>query len=260
MKQLFAGIIFAAAFTCAAAWGQKGFDVVSIKPSDPLSNNMHVGISPGGSFEASGVNLMSLISQAYDVRGFQIVGGAGWMNNDKYTILTKDEAQGPSEKDLSGMSDAQRKEFRDRLLAKLQILMADRFQLKIHRDTKEMPIYALTLAKGGLKMQSSPDDGRNETSINMSRSDDAKSSVTGKRVPLESLARFLSNQVSRTVVDQTALTGKYDFRLLFSPDLGDATGPSIFTAVQEQLGLKLDSTKGPVEVLVIDSAQKPTEN
>lgn len=237
-----------------------GFDVVSIKPSDPLSRNMHIGIGPSGSFEASGVNLMSLIAQAYDVRGFQIVGGTGWMNDDRYTIATKDEAKGPSEADLSKMNDAQQQQFRDRLLAKLRAMLADRFQLKIHRETKEMPVYELTVAKGGVKMQIAPEDGNHDVGLNSSRTNEAKTGVTGKRLPMEVLTRFLSNQVGRTVVDRTGLTDHYNFKLVYSADMGDTTGPSIFTALQEQLGLKLESAKGPVEVLVIDRAEKPSDN
>jgi uncharacterized protein (TIGR03435 family) len=245
MKRIFAGVVLAAGLVC----GQAGFDVVSIKPSDPLSNIMHIGIGPGGSFEASGVNLMSLIVQAYDVRGFQIVGGTGWMNDDKYTIITKDRTAiqpGP--------------EAQDQLRAKVRAMLADRFQLRIHREMREMPVYALTIAKGGVKMRAAPADEKNDVGLNASRTDEAKSAVEGKKLPVDVLTRFLSNQVGRTVVDRTGLTGQYNFRLVYSPDLGDTTGPSIFTAVQEQLGLKLESGKGPVEVVVIDQAEKPSRD
>jgi uncharacterized protein (TIGR03435 family) len=237
--------VLAAGLVC----GQAGFDVVSIKPSDPLSNTMHIGIGPSGSFEASGVNLMSLIAQAWNVRGFQIVGGTGWMNDDKYTIITKDPEK---------ISPGQ--EGQDRLMAKVRAMLADRFQLRIHRETKEMPVYALTVAKSGLKMVATPEEGREDAGLNASRTNEAKSAVEGRSLPVDVLTRFLSNQVGRTVVDRTGLTGKYDFRLVYSPDLGDTTGPSIFTAVQEQLGLKLESEKGPVDVVVIDRAEKPSAN
>jgi uncharacterized protein (TIGR03435 family) len=254
MKRILTGFILSAGLAC----GQAGFDVVSIKLSDPLSRNMHMGIGPSGSFEASGVNLMSLIAQAYDVRGFQIAGGTGWMNDDRYTIVTKDEAKSPNAAELSAMNDAQRQKAQDRLMAKVRAMLADRFQLKVHRETKEMPVYDLTIAKGGVKMEVAPEDGNNEVSLNSSRTNEAKTGVTGKRLPMEVLTRFLSNQVGRTVVDRTGLQGKYNFRLVYSADMGDTTGPSIFTALQEQLGLKLESGKGPVEVVVIDSAEKPS--
>ncbi len=256
MKRLLAGLIL----SVGLAYGQAGFDAVSIKPSDPLAMNMHIGIGPSGSFEASGVNLMSLIVQAYDVRGFQIVGGTGWMNDDKYAIVTKDEAKSPNGAELSAMNDAQRQQVQERLMAKVQAMLADRFQLKIHRETKEMPVYELTVAKGGVKMETAPEDGNHDVGLNSSRTNDARTGVTGKRLPMDVLARFLSNQVGRTVVDRTGLTAHYNFKLVYSADMGDTTGPSIFTALQEQLGLKLEAAKGPVEVLVIDRAEKPSEN
>jgi len=256
MKRIFAALILGAGLVC----GQGGFDAVSIKPSDPLARNMHIGIGPSGSFEAGGVNLMSLIAQAYDVRGFQIVGGTGWMNDDKYTIVTKDEAKNPTGSELSAMNDAQRQQAQDRLMAKVRAMLADRFQLKIHRETKEMPVYDLTIAKSGVKMQVAPEDGNNDVGLNSSRTNEAKTGVQGKNLPMDVLARFLSNQVGRTVVDRTGLTAHYNFKLVYSADMGDTTGPSIFTAVQEQLGLKLESGKGPVEVVVIDRAEKPSKD
>lgn len=256
MIRVAAGLILIAGL----AFGQGGFDAVSIKPSDPLSNTMHIGIGPSGSFEASGVNLMSLIAQAYNVRGFQIAGGTGWMVDDKYTIVTKDEARNPGGAEPSAMGDAQRMQAEDRLMAKVRAMLADRFQLKVHRETREMPVYLLTIAKGGLRMQAAPEDGHNDAGLNAFRTNEARAGVVGKRLPMDVLTRFLSNQVARTVVDQTGLTGKYDFRLVYSPEMGDMAGPSIFTAVQEQLGLKLEAGKGPEEVVVIDRAQKPTEN
>lgn len=254
MKHLFAGIVLSAGLLC----GQAGFDVVSIKPSDPFAGNMHIGIGPSGSFEASGVNLMTLIAQAYDVRGFQIDGGTGWMVDDKYTIVTKDEAKSPTGAELSAMNDAQRQQAHDRQMAKLRAMLADRFQLKTHRETKEMPVYELTVAKGGVKMQVAPEDGNNDVSLNSSRTNEARTGVEAKRLPMEVLTRFLSNQVGRTVVDRTGLTAHYNFKFVYSADMGDTTGPSIFTAVQEQLGLKLESGKGPVEVVVIDRVERPS--
>lgn len=255
MRSALAGLILSA----AVVFAQTGFEVVSIKPSDPLSNNMHIGVAPGGGFEARGVTLRTLIQQAYDVRDFQISGGPGWIGTDKYDIVTKDEAKGPSEADLVKMTDAQRNEFRDRLLGKVQLLLADRFQLKVHRETKEMPVYVLTVAKSGSRLQAATDEGGG-SNLSSRRADDGKSQLTGKNLPVANLARFLSGQVGRTVIDKTGLAAKYDFQMNYAPDMGDITGPSLFTALQEQLGLKLDSGKGPVEVVVIDSVEKPSAN
>lgn len=161
------------------------------------------------------------------------------------------------------MTDAQRNDFRDQLTAKVRILLADRFQLKLHKETKEMPVYALTVAKNGPKFQPAANTDVTRTGLRIRRGDTGKPEITGTRIPMEFLAKTLSDQVGRTVIDQTGLQGNYDFKLTFAPDMGQPTetdGPSIFTALQEQLGLRLDSQKGPVEVLVIDSAQKASEN
>ncbi len=237
-----------------------GFDVVSIKPSDPLSESQHIGISPGGSFEAIGVRLSDMIEQAYNIRPFQLVGASGWMDTDRYEIHTKDEKPGPSEEELAKMTAEQQNAFRDEFSAKLKALLADRFQLKIHREPREMPVYILTVAKGGSKLQTQPDDGKPGSGLSSRRTDEGKREVIGRKLTAAGLARFLSGQIGRSITDQSGLTGKYDFKLTWAPDMGDTTGPSLFTALQDQLGLKLDSSKAPVEVVVVDSAQKPSEN
>ena len=255
MRRTLAGVILCG----AAMFAQSGFEVVSIKPSDPLSSNMRMGVGPGGGFEARGVTLRLLMQQAYNIRDFQISGGPGWIGTDKYDIVTKDEAKGASEADLDNMTEAQRDEFQDRLLGKLQALLADRFQLKAHRETKELPVYELTVAKGGSRLQAAADDGGG-SNLSSRRTDDGKSQISGKHFPIANMARFLSGQVGRTVIDKTGLSGKYDFQLTYAPDMGDITGPSLFTALQEQLGLKLDAQKGPVEVVVVDSVEKASAN
>src|SRR6185312_4145205 len=237
-----------------------GFDVVSIKPSDPFSERQRIGISPGGSFEAIGVRLSDLIQQAYNLRPFQLVSASGWMETDRYEIHTKDEKPGPSEADLAKMTAEQQNAFREQFLAKLQALLADRFQLKFHRETKEMPVYILTVAKGGSKLQTLADDGKPGSGLSSRRTDDGKREVIGQKLTAAGLARFLSGQIVRSIIDQSGLTGKYDFKLTWAPEMGDTTGPSLFTALGDQLGLKLDSSKAPVEVVVVDSAQKPSEN
>jgi uncharacterized protein (TIGR03435 family) len=158
------------------------------------------------------------------------------------------------------MTEEQRNAFRDRFLAKLRVMLADRFQLRIHRETKEMPVYVLTVAKSGSKLQTLAPTGKPEGNLSARRNSEGKSEVTGDKLPVASLARFLSGQLGRNIIDQTNLTGKYDFTLTYAPEMGDITGPSIFTALQEQLGLKLESGKGPVDVVVVDSAEKPSAN
>jgi uncharacterized protein (TIGR03435 family) len=169
------------------------------------------------------------------------------------------------------MSDDQRKSARVQIAERLRALLAERFQLVIHRETKEQSIYALVLAKNGPRLQETKETGTQQNMMtNRGRSE-------GHAIPIGMLAQSLSGLTGRPVVDKTGLAGKYDFVLEWTPDVGaDARaqgfgngvtepapapgGPTIFTALQEQLGLKLESQKGPVENIVIDRAEKPSEN
>ena len=151
-----------------------------------------------------------------------------------------------------------------------QTLLADRFQLKTHRETKELPVYAVTVGKNGPKLSKADPAGKG-TQMSMGRGQ-----LKAKKASIEQLAKLLGNQLGRTVLDKTGLAGDFDFELTWTPDvtgpLGpkeggvdgpppvDPGGPSIFTAIQEQLGLKLESQKGPVEILVIDSVERASEN
>lgn len=249
------------AFAVAAA--PAGFEVASIKPSDPAAGvNMQIGVSPGGVFTAKNVTVKALVQQAYDVRDFQISGGPGWLDTERYDIIAKGGGPAVSEDDLRRMTDEQRNQFKDQFLLNIRALLADRFQLKVHKETRELPVYGLVIAKNGAKIQATTDDDVTRSSLRIRRGDTGKSEMTGARQPLASLAKSLSDQVGRPVLDQTGLQGNYDFKITFAPDMAaDATdGPSIFTALQDQLGLRLDSQKGPVEVLVIDGVQKASEN
>jgi uncharacterized protein (TIGR03435 family) len=151
----------------------------------------------------------------------------------------------------------------------VQQLLAERFKLAVHWETKELPVYALVIAKGGAKLAASTvkDDGTNISSGN--------GRMTAKGVTMEkltqSLTQILSTELGRVVIDKTGIEGKYDLALTWSPEKNSAAmanasnegsprGPSIFTALQEQLGLKLESKKGPLEALVIDHIEQPSEN
>ncbi len=258
------------------------FEVASIKPSDPNERRIGIQGSPGQA-RFTGVTLKLLIQQAYNVREFQISGGPGWAGSDRYDILAKmpaDEAPFPT--DPEKVTDEQRKTFQERRQAMLQALLAQRFQLKIHRESKELSVYNLSVAKGGAKLK---DNGGKTADPNMrpGMMRISPGMLTGSQQGIPFLVQALSQILGRTILDQTGLTGRYDFELKWTPDqstgglfgrgpLGppppgiepppppDPNGPNIFTAVQEQLGLKLDSGKGPVEIIVIDSAQKPTED
>jgi uncharacterized protein (TIGR03435 family) len=217
-------------------------------------------LEPGGSMRMKNVTLRLLVTYAWDIRDHQLAGGPAWLDTEHYDILAKPESEIPQTP-------------AGRQLQKLmvQALLRDRFGFGYHRETKELPIYELVVAKNGPKLADSAPGTQNQ--LMMSRGKlEAKSMKTGN------LADALSSRLGRTVVDKTGLTGDYDFTLEWAPDMGEnggpkgmpadapkeapqvADGPSLFTALQEQLGLKLESAKGPVEILVIDRAAKPSDN
>ena len=262
------------------------FEVATIKPSDPAERGATIQNTVGGRFVARGVPLRPLMTYAYSVRNFQILGGPAWIGSDRWDIEAKAEegsiATPTGRPDPTGA---------DAMAIRLQSLLEDRFQLRVHRETRELPIYELTIAKSGLKMKLADDQtpfqlpprgtatpppprggGISRYQLRLGRGN-----IQGSAVEMASFVQALSQQVGRTIVDKTGLKGLFDFNIQWTPDMppaggpagipspdtappNDANGPSIFTALQEQLGLRLESAKGPVEVLVIDSVQKPSEN
>jgi uncharacterized protein (TIGR03435 family) len=259
------------------------FEVATIKPGDPGQRGSMIQIQPGGRLVVSHVPFRTLLTVAYRVRDFQISGGPAWMTNDFWDIEARSEAG--SVLPPTGFPDPNKP---DPMAVRLQSLLEDRFQLKFHHESKELPVYELSISKSGLKMKPSedqtfrlPEPGapppqpggpmpRGATRI-------GRGSLDANAVPISSLVMTLSMQLGRTVIDKTGLQGFYDAKLQWTPDnipqggsAGpggpeaappiDPNGPSIFTAIQEQLGLKLEATKGPVDVIVIDSVQKPSEN
>jgi len=259
------------------------YEVASIKPNKSGTNTVRLMDTPDG-LTAKNSTLLMLIHAAYRVEYNQIAGAPSWLNSDHYDIDAKmDSATADA---LHKLSEDQGRIERQKML---QALLADRFKLAIHRETKELPVYALVVAKNGPKLQEAkPGDtypngfkgpegqpGHGMSFMN------GNGSLTCQGVPIANLVGLLSLQLGRTVVDKTGLTSKYDFTLKWTPDESqgamfkgpgsgpqgsasppppDASGPSIFTALQEQLGLKLESQKGPVEILVINHAEQPSEN
>jgi uncharacterized protein (TIGR03435 family) len=223
------------------------FEVATIKPAPPQSEG-HTSTrmssdTDTGKLNYTNVNLKEVIGKAYKVQQYQIT-GPDWIETERFDIVAK----------FAPHSGA------DQLPLMLQALLADRFNLALHRETRELPMYALVVTKNGPKFKSS----ETETGIS-SNSSRTRWHVTAK-VTMRGFAEFLSDEAGRPVVDRTGLTGSYDMTLDWAPDdasaANDSTaGPSLFTALQEQLGLKLEATKGPVEMLAIDRAERtPTAN
>lgn len=240
------------------------FDVEAIHRNiDDRSGRNHIYSSPlDGHFRAVNVSAKMLARWAFEMPETRIVGGPAWFNSTMFDIDAKADSVVDSR--MAGLSsDAGRRE-KERMV---RALLAERFKLATHIETRELPIYALVVAKGGAKLGAIQTNG---TTIN---SGYGHMEVQGSN-SVALLAEELAKVVGRVVQDKTGIDGRYNLVLKWSPDLasapvpngsagssaGDNSGPSIFTAIEEQLGLKLESQKGPVEVLVIDHIEMPSEN
>jgi uncharacterized protein (TIGR03435 family) len=226
------------------------FDVASIKPAVGGGVRPEVKTSPG-SLTMRNQTLLFMVQWAYDTPPFQIQ-APDWLNDDRFDVLAKAE---------NGGDDA-------KLRLMLRALLAERFGLKAHPEQKEMQIYGLSLAKGGPKFQESTDDGPPEF-VNGG----GRGTLLAHRVTMKDLAAQISDPLRRPVIDETGLKGHYEIRIdvtayMQSAGGGDGHGEGqidvmsvLFTALQQQLGVKLDSKKEDVDILVIDHAEKaPTEN
>jgi uncharacterized protein (TIGR03435 family) len=228
------------------------FDVISVKPNNSGGATMF-RMTPDG-FTMVNMPLDLLLTRGFQVDPNQIIGEPGWAKSDRWDVDAK--VAGEDVAALAKMTFDPRQ-------AMFQQVLTDRFGMKFHRETRELPVYALVVAKGGPKIKGSkpdpdaPDEGKRNPPRMTSGSRDGD--ISGQNVTTELLASVLSRYVDRTVVDKTGLTGTYDFAIS-SAGGTDTLGPSIFTTVQEQLGLKLEPTKGPVDVIVIDHIEKPIPN
>jgi uncharacterized protein (TIGR03435 family) len=257
-KLLLAGCMAAAlplfAQSAAALATPLAYDVATIKPHDSSDRAMLINNPPDG-YTATNVGLKLLIQNAYELQTEDLISGlSGWANSATFDIQAKMD-----EDLMAALNKLPKKEQWAQRTVMLQTLLADRFQLKIYHETKKIPIYSLSIAKGGPKFKpADPNDSRGDS---MSW---GNGQLAMQAAPLENLVSFLSSLLHRQVVDNTGLAGKYDMTLHWSSDevtnaAPDPT-PSIFTALQEQLGLKLESTKGPVDTIVVDHVAMPSEN
>lgn len=248
------------------------FDVASIKPNKSGEMRIMMMMKPDG-VSMTGVTAQMLLRQAFNVEEDRIAGSPSWAKSDRFDVEAKVAPEDAPKLDKLKL---------DQRSLMLQPLLEDRFNLKFHHEMRELPVYTLVVASGGSKMRpSAPEDsgsGGAKRPHSMTRM--GIGDVEGKAAPIDALTHVLSQQLGRTVIDKTGLTGNYDYTLHFTPQnmpprMGpgpgpgggadappppDTSGPDIFTAIQEQLGLKLVSTKGPVDVIVIDHMDKPSEN
>jgi len=222
----------------------RSFEVASVKPNQTGGESRRATTSPVGTFTATNVTLKLLISRAYGVAEAQVEGGPGWIDTERYDIAAK--ADTPLE-----MS-------REEVRPYLQALLADRFQLTVHRKPKEGAVLSLVVAKNGPRFKEHSGPGRAGISVS---SDSGIAAITATKISVARLAEYLSSQAERPVVDNTGLKGEYDFRVEWATDEKPGSlRPSIFTALEEQLGLKLNATKGTVEMIVVDRAERASAN
>jgi len=275
---LLAGMtVLLAAWTGMIARAQKGdapngnagalrFEVTSVKETKTmLAPGELAGIRAmaGGTYMARYVTLKSMIREMYKITDVQIAGGPNWIDTARFDVTAK--AEHP---DNIG-----------NLNIMFQNMLADRFKLQFHRETRTLPVWVVTMDKNGSKMKVNPSPEQFEAPIKLSGAGAASTSLTftGIHTNMEYLCWWLGlvinrfQQVDRPVVDRTGLKGFYDFTLTFAPDPSGRTGPNgeplasfegsnLAEALREQLGLKFENTKSPVQVFIIDHLQKPSEN
>lgn len=256
------------------------FETVSINPNKSDTFNFRPGFTVDG-YRASNQTVQWLIREAYGVQEYGLSGIPDWLNRERYDVEAKID---PSAADaLSKLTPAQLKLARQQML---QTLLAERFHLKVHRETKDEPVYFLVIGKNGPKLQDAKTgktssllsaDGtsaRDKELWQMSPGSEGGQKIQAFSTTMKSLGDWLTRQLSRPVLDKTGLTGVYDFAFDSVPDatsspstdapnpvtLPGMPGASLFTALQQQLGLKLEPGKSPVEILVIDHVERPSGN
>jgi uncharacterized protein (TIGR03435 family) len=227
------------------------FEVASIKPSNDPGTETWVMQNQSGELTGHNATLRALIRNAYNVRDYQILGGPPWIDAQRYEVLAKPHGR------VSGAAFQQM----------TQALLEDRFRLKLHREMRDLPAFALTVAKKGALLSESKSDAGVGCGYNAGH-------LSCKKITMAIFAQTLARRLGRSVIDRTGLTGTYDLQLEWTPDESqvpgsaengrlagtDSGGPSLFTAIQEQIGLKLDPIKAPVEVIIIDGAERPSQN
>lgn len=235
------------------------FEVASLKPSTGQEQGGGIRPAPGGQrYEARNCPIKVMIQVAYRVKAEQIAGGPGWLDTDRFDMEA--EAEKPSSA--------------DELHVMLINMLVDRLHLKFHAEKREMQMYALTVDKDGPKLTPHEATNGGDTWIDQTEAPFLHIRMKATYAPIDYFAFRLSQFMDRPVVDLTNLHGGYDFNLEFTRELPlgfpeggkingedpDTSGPGVFAALKQQLGLDLKSQKGPVEVIVIDSADRPTEN
>jgi uncharacterized protein (TIGR03435 family) len=242
-----------------AADANPAFEVATIRPSDPARREQIITLS-GAEVITTNETVHDLINLAYWLHPKQLTGGPAWTESDKY--------------DMAGKPDAPGQPNVDQMKMMIQKLLADRFQLKFHFEKRDLSAYAVRIAKNGAKITTSQFDPKGLPGWNFGRAASG-TTLTFRNSPMSQVTAILQNFLDQPVVDQSGLSERYDFTLTFTLDAAQAArlggipapaadnpdaAPDLFTAFQQQLGLKLESTKAPVDVMVIDKVERPSEN
>ena len=245
------------------------FDVASVKPS-AAGTRTRILIEPNGRFFADGVSLKFLIAGAWRLQPYQISGGENWTAGDTWTI----------EATAEGVSvPAWEPPFLPATIAtRVRSLVNERFSLQSHHETRELPVYRLSIGRNGPKFKVTPSPGGRPEDITPppGRAMAGPGAVVATAIPMQQVVTLLGRWMDRPIIDKTELTGYVDIRLRFAPETAPrplpaqpspdsaapapSEDPSIFTAIEEQLGLKLEPAREPIDILVIDSARRPAAN
>jgi uncharacterized protein (TIGR03435 family) len=230
------------------------FEVASVKPADPGIQTSNVLLGVGESLTIVNVPLRKIVMYAYDIRDFQLAGVPGGLGDDRYDIVAKTAPTDRATFEATAETDDQRRDRIARVRERLRSLLSDRFHLRAHVEERDQTILALRIAKGGPRLA--------EAAANTGRVSTVDGRIQGFGAPISMLATQLSIATGMIVEDETGLRGRYDFVLGWAPDEKDQsdTRPSIFSAVGEQLGLRLERGKEPVRTVVIDRLERPSSN
>jgi uncharacterized protein (TIGR03435 family) len=239
-------VLIASATAFGQAQSPTEFEVASVRLNTANDRIVTIDVGPGGRFAARGYTLVLLMQRAYGVMDWNVTGGPGWIRTDRYDVSAKAIVQG-------NLTEAQ-------LRPMLQALLAERFKLRLHQSSKEMSGYALVVGKNGPKVKASVDGEEHADSFRLNAT-----GLSGQGIKMEDFARYVAGKLGLVGVDKTGLKGVYDFKAEWTveadqADPRDALRFAVFTALQEQLGLKLAAQKITVQMLVIDSVEKASEN
>jgi uncharacterized protein (TIGR03435 family) len=245
-------------FICALLFQQPAFEVASVKPRSERTRLINTLLTyPGGRITCAGCWLQYLITEAFDVQPYQIVGGPGWLKSDQFDLEARPPAGSRSSHANPPLSKLP---MNDEQRQMLQTLLVDRFRLGYHRADREGAVYFLVKTNKKLKLEPAKDKDVYPWAGAPQGTAFDSSGIAGTNITMTQLAARLSNALDRPVIDKTGLDGPYDFKYEYAADDENPDRATAILMSMQELGLKLESGKGPVKTIVIDRAEKPLEN